>query len=96
MNRTRKNTPSTSKETIKAYNNPPHEPNVTCGVYCFSALADQTTGTIYTDLTGKLPVRLLHGSQYIFLAYIYNANAILVRPMKSRETPSMLKAFKDI
>ena len=60
MNRTRNNTRSTSKETIKADNNPPHDPKATCEVYCFSEQADQTTGTIYTDLTGKFPVQSLH------------------------------------
>ena len=55
-----------SKDDINTDNNPPHDLAAKCEVYCFAALADQTTGTIYTDLTGRFPVRSLHGNQYIF------------------------------
>ena len=97
MKRTIKNLRTTSKDDdTNLDNNLPHDPAAKCEVFCFAALADQTTGTIYTDLTGRFPVRSLHSNQCIFLAYVYDANAILVRPMKTRETPSMLKAFKDI
>ena len=33
-------------------------------VFCFAALADKQTGTMYTDQTGALPVRSLDGMQY--------------------------------
>ena len=45
---------------------------------------------------GRFPVRSLQGNQYILLTYVYNANAILVQPMKSREISAMLDVFKSV
>jgi hypothetical protein len=36
-------------------------------VFCFAALADTITGTMYTDLTGAFPVRSFKSMQYIFM-----------------------------
>jgi hypothetical protein len=36
---------------------------------------------MYTDLTGAFPVRSFKNMIYIFVAYIYDLNAIIVRPM---------------
>ncbi|KAL3792547.1 hypothetical protein ACHAW5_007907, partial [Stephanodiscus triporus] len=52
-------------------------------MFCFAALADANTGTMYTDLTGAFPVRSFKNMQYIFVAYIYDLNAIIVRAMPS-------------
>ena len=59
-------------------------------------LADQNENTIYSDLPGRFPVQSYAGNNYIFVAYIYKINSILMRPMKSRSDESMWKAFKDI
>jgi hypothetical protein len=37
-------------------------------MFCFAALANANTGTIYTDLTGAFPVRSFKNMQYIFVA----------------------------
>jgi hypothetical protein len=50
-------------------------------MFCFAALANLHTGTMYTDLTGTFPVCSFKNMQYVFVAYIYNLNAILVRAM---------------
>ena len=68
------------------------EPNV----FCYAALADSVTGTIYTDLPGKFPVQSIRNMQYIFVCYAYESNAILVRPMKNRSDESFVAAYKDI
>ena len=65
-------------------------------MFCYAALADQNENTIYSDLAGRFPVRAFSGSNYIFIAYIYTINAILIRPMKSRGDDCMVAAFKDI
>ena len=75
---------------------PPQEINATCELFCYAALADANENTLYTDLTGRFPVRSFSGQHYIFLAYVYNANVILVRPMKTRETTSFLQEFTDV
>ena len=58
-----------------------------------AALAYKIKGTIYTNLPGKFPKISYKGNLYIFLTYIYDANAIIVRPMKSRSEQCMIKVF---
>ena len=94
LHRQRKNLQSTrkmapSKDNISAStddNNPPSEKDASCEIFCCAALANTIDGTLYTDLTGRFPIRYYKGNQYIFLAYVYDANAILVRAMKNRTT----------
>ena len=76
--------------------NPDHQPQAAHHIYCFAALADLNSGTIYTDLTGRFPVRSYKGMQYIFVCYEYASNSIHVRPMKSREDANMVETFKNI
>ena len=75
---------------------PQEEQSAQFKLFCFAALADKIKGTIYTDLPGRFPTRSYKGNQYIFLTYVYNANAILVRPMKSRAKEEQLEKFKEI
>ena len=35
------------------------------------------------------------GNQYLFVAYLYSHNAIIVCPMKSRKDEDMITAFQD-
>ncbi len=65
-------------------------------MFCFAALANLHTGTMYTDLTGTFPVRSFKNMQYVFVAYIYDLNAILVRAMPSKNNAAMIAAFSDI
>ncbi len=65
-------------------------------VFCFAALANTNTGTMYTDLTGSFPVRLFKNMQYIFVAYVYDFNAIIVRAMPTCTNAAMITAFKEV
>jgi hypothetical protein len=65
-------------------------------MFCFAALADANTGTMYTDLTGAFPVRSFKNMQYIFVAYIYDLNAIIVRAMPTRTDAAMINTFKEV
>jgi hypothetical protein len=47
-------------------------------MFCLAALANANTGTMYTDLTGAFPIRSFKNMQYIFVAYIYDLNTIIV------------------
>ncbi len=47
-------------------------------MFCFAALPDANTCTMYTDLTEAFPVRSFKNMQYIFVAYIYDLNTIIV------------------
>jgi hypothetical protein len=65
-------------------------------MFCFAALADLHPGTMYTDLTGAFPVRSFKNMQYVFVAYIYDLNAILVHAMPSKNNTAMIAAFSNI
>ena len=65
-------------------------------MFCFAMPADQNEDTIYSDLPGRFPVQSYVGNNYIFVAYVYKINSVLMRPMKSRSDESMAKAFTDI
>jgi hypothetical protein len=65
-------------------------------VFCFAALANANTGTMYTDLTGSFPVRPFKNMQYIFVAYVYDLNAIIVCAMPTRTNAAMITAFKEV
>ena len=52
----------------------PNESHEANNIFCFAALADKQTGTMYTDQTGALLVRSLDGMQYFFIAYNYDTN----------------------
>ena len=43
------------------------------------------TGIVYTYQTGRFPYRSSQGNTYIMVAYHYEANVILVEPIKNRQ-----------
>ncbi|KAL7479986.1 hypothetical protein ACHAW6_005700 [Cyclotella cf. meneghiniana] len=49
-----------------------------------------------TDLTGRFPTMSLENKQYIFVAYNYTTNAIIVRAITDRESTAIVKAFDNI
>jgi len=60
-----------------------HPPEQVCALinnemFYFVVLADQNDSTIYSDFAGKFPVRSYSGMNYIFVAYVYSFNAILM------------------
>ena len=55
-----------------------------------------TDVAIYTDLCRKCPVQSYRGMKYIFVAYIYKCNSILMRPMKGCTDKNMVAVFQDI
>ena len=59
-------------------------------MFCYAVLADNNKHTIYSNLPGRFPVQSFGGRNYIFVAYIYNMNAILLRCMKSRSNACMM------
>jgi hypothetical protein len=65
-------------------------------IFCFAALADAITGTMYIDITGTFPARSFKGRQYIFVVYVYDLNAIIVRAMPSRTDAAMVTAFNEV
>jgi hypothetical protein len=75
---------------------PSQEICATQDMFCFAALSDAITGTMYTNITDAFPVHSFKSMQYVFVAYIYNLNAIIVRAMMSRTDASMVQAFTKV
>jgi hypothetical protein len=93
MSQRRQNTRSTSKTPIEKQQTPDtHLGTKTHLVY--AVVADQ--GQLYTDLTGKFPVRSSKGKSYVMLCYIYDCNFIKVVPVKSRSASEWVKAYGSI
>ena len=51
---------------------------------------------LYTDQTGSFPVTSRKGAKYICIAYEYDSNAILAKPMKGRKGRNILAAYKEL
>ena len=75
----------------------PNKENNNCNhVFCCMALADQIDGKIYTNTTGRIPMCSFEGKQYVFVAYDYTTNAILVRAIPDRDASTIVKTFDAI
>ena len=67
-------------------------PNQRTNAVIYSIDEISPTGLGYTDPTARFPYRSARGAEYFFIAYINDANAILVTTMKDRTAPSIIKA----
>ncbi len=65
-------------------------------MFCYTMLAEKYYGKVYSDLTGKFPVQSFKVHLYIFVYYVYLANAILVFLTSDRTDAFMVETFKDI
>jgi hypothetical protein len=93
MNQRRQNIRSTSKASIEKQQSPDTDLGTNTHLV-YAVVADQ--GQLYTDLTGKFPVRSSKGNSYVMLCYIYDCNYIKVVPMKSRSASEWVKAYGSI
>ena len=53
-------------------------------------------GKAYMDLTGKFPVKSARGYQYILIAYHYDSNAILAKPIKNCQAQTIANAWEEL
>jgi hypothetical protein len=60
----------------------------------YAVLIDQ--GQLYTDLTGKFPVRSSKGNSYVMVCYVYDCNYVKVIPIKSRSALEWVKVYDTI
>jgi hypothetical protein len=93
MNQRRQNIRSTSKTPIEDV--PTTNTNLGTKTHLvYAVLVDQ--GQLYTDLTGKFPVRSSKGNSYVMVCYVYDCNYVKVVPMKSRSASEWVKAYDHI
>ena len=50
--------------------------------------------TTYKDLTGQFPYQSSRGNNYVFVAYNYDGNAILIEPMPNREADTIILCWE--
>jgi hypothetical protein len=64
----------------------------------FASLVEVTEPThkSYSDLTGRFPIHSTHGNLYVLVLYLYDANAILVEPLRNRSDSEQLRAYETI
>jgi hypothetical protein len=60
----------------------------------YAVVVDQ--GHLYTDLTGKFPVRSRKGNYYVMICYLYDCNYVKVIPMRSRSSSEWVKAYDSV
>jgi hypothetical protein len=93
MNQRRQNIRSTSKPPI--VDAPQTDTDLGTNTHLvYAVLVDQ--GQLYTDLTGKFPVRSSKGNSYVMVFCVYECNYVKVIPMKSRPALEWFKAYDHI
>jgi hypothetical protein len=93
MNQRRQNIRSPSKAPIGIQ--PPLDTDLGTKTHLvYAVVVDQ--GQLYTDLTGKFPVRSSKGNYYVMVCYIYDCNYVKVIPIKSRSASEWIKAYDNI
>jgi hypothetical protein len=60
----------------------------------YAVLVDQ--GQLYTDLTGKFPVRSSKGNWYVMVCHVFYCNYVNVVPMKSWSASEWVKSYDII
>ena len=71
--------------------------NARTNLVTFKTVIDyEPSGTVATDQTGRFPVRSSRGNQYLMVAYVRDANAILAVPIKNRNESSLVEAYNQI
>ena len=56
----------------------------------------KTISTLYTEDTGRFPVRSRSGNQYLMVAYHCDTNATLIEPFQTREDRHCIPAYTRI
>ena len=99
LDQTRKNLQST-KETItpRPQENLSQFPTSTNKTYStISSIIPFTSKEMtYGDLTGSFPYTSSRGAKYLYLLYDYDANAILVHTLKTRQAQEIKKAWESL
>ena len=56
----------------------------------------EPSGLLATDLTGRFPTISSRGYNYIIVCYIFDANGIIVRPMRNRSIAEHIRFYNEI
>ena len=59
-------------------------------------IMDLLLNKLFTDDTGRFPIRARSGNQYLMVAYHYLTNAILIQPFASKADAHRIRAYQTI
>jgi hypothetical protein len=93
LNQRLQNIRSTSKAPIEKQPTPDTDLGTNTHLV-YAVVVDQ--GQLYTDLTGKFPVRSSKGNSYGMVCYIYDCNYVKVIPIQSRSATKWVKVYETI
>ena len=93
--RSTKHTPRRDDPNINECYFPTQPEDTTRTNACFLATTEPRH-IVYTDQTGRLPQPSSQGHNYLMVAYDYDSNNILLRPLKSRASMHLSEAIADI
>jgi hypothetical protein len=93
MNQRRQNIRSTSQAPSEKQQSPDTDLGTKTHLV-YEVVVDQ--GQLYTDLTGKFPVRSSKRNSYVMVCYIYYCNYVKVIPMKSRSSSEWVRAYDSV
>jgi hypothetical protein len=93
MNQRHRNIRSISKEPVEKQAAPDTDLGTKTHLV-YAVVVDQDQ--LYTDLTGKFPVRSSRGNSYVMVCYNYDFNYFKVIPMKSRSASEWVKAYDRV
>jgi hypothetical protein len=93
MNQRRQNKRSTSKDPVEKQPTPDTDLGTKTHLM-YAVVVDQSQ--LYTNLTGKFPVRSSRGNSYIMVCYVYDCNYVKVIPMKSRSASEWVNAYDTV
>jgi hypothetical protein len=85
------------RSTSKAFIEKQQKPDTYLGKnnhLLYAVIVDQ--GQLYTDMTGKFPVRSSKGNSYVLVCYIYDCKYVKFIPMKSRSASEWIKAYDRV
>jgi hypothetical protein len=94
----RKNIQSTKKGDLEEEPKdffPSQPEDTTRSHYCLLTTAEPRH-LVYSDQTGRLPHPSESGNNYLLVAYDYDSNAILLRPIKNRTADALTEAIKSV
>jgi hypothetical protein len=86
-------TETTATSEVDAHDNTPTAEQPTNIAFANMIELSNVDGKSYTDITGRFPCKSELGNLYVMVLYAYNANAILVEPIKNRSDSEQLKAM---
>jgi hypothetical protein len=90
----RKPTAQDETDAINDTNPPLEEP--TSLAFANVVELSEGDGKSYSDLTGRFPVQSESGNCYVLVLHAFDANAILVEPLKNRSDAEHFKAYQAI